>query len=73
MSYQKEGELVLERSGTSSLSDQRIYQIAESKAQELVLEQGKRMLDNEKWWTHDMNNQTSATVGNQLTVRSNLD
>jgi hypothetical protein len=41
MSYHKASELVLERTGTSSLSDQRIYQIVQTKAAELVAEQGE--------------------------------
>ena len=41
MSYQKASELVLERTGTSRLSDQRIYQIVQTKAAELVVEQTK--------------------------------
>ncbi len=41
LSYQKASELVLERSGTSRLSDQRIYQIVQAKAAELVAEQTK--------------------------------
>lgn len=39
LSYQKTSQLVRERSGTACLSDQRIYQIVEQKAQELVAEQ----------------------------------
>ena len=41
LSYQKVSELVLERTGTSSLSDQRIYQIVEEKAAELVAKQAE--------------------------------
>lgn len=48
LSYQKASELVLERSGTSGLSDQRIYQIVASKAKELVLEQGKSISRSEE-------------------------
>ena len=43
LSYQKVSELVVERTGTSSLSDQRIYQIVEEKAGELVAEQAQRI------------------------------
>lgn len=43
LSYQKASELVKERSGTSSLSDQRIYQIVEEKAAELVVEQAEKI------------------------------
>lgn len=39
LSYQKASELVSERSGTSHLSDQRIYQMVQEKAAELVEEQ----------------------------------
>lgn len=48
LSYQKASELVLERSGTSRLSDQRIYQIVASKAKELVSEQGKSIRRSEE-------------------------
>ena len=41
LSYQKASELVLERTGTSSLSDQRIYQIVRTKAAQLVAEQAE--------------------------------
>ena len=41
MSYQKASELVMERSGSSRLSDQRIYQIVQAKAAELVAEQAE--------------------------------
>jgi hypothetical protein len=41
LSYEKASELVSERSGTSALSDQRIYQIVQSKAAELVREQAE--------------------------------
>lgn len=40
-SYQKASELVLERTGTSSLSDQRIYQTVQTKAAELVAKQAE--------------------------------
>jgi hypothetical protein len=43
LSYQKVSELVSERSGTSDLSDQRIYQIVQTKALELVAEQTSRI------------------------------
>jgi len=48
LSYQKASELVLERSGTSGLSDQRIYQIVEAKALELVAEQARIISRNSK-------------------------
>jgi hypothetical protein len=41
LSYQKTSELVLERTGTSSVSDQRIYKIVEAQAAELVAEQAQ--------------------------------
>jgi hypothetical protein len=39
LSYEKASELVLERSGSSRLSDQRIYQMVQDKAEELVDQQ----------------------------------
>jgi gamma-glutamylcyclotransferase (GGCT)/AIG2-like uncharacterized protein YtfP len=41
LSYQKASELVSERTGTSSLSEQRIYKIVEAQAAELVAEQAQ--------------------------------
>lgn len=41
LSYQKTSELVLERTGTSSLSDQRIYRMVQTKAAQLVAEQSE--------------------------------
>jgi len=41
LSYQKASELVMERSGSNCLSDQRIYQLVQAKALELVAEQAK--------------------------------
>lgn len=47
LSYEKVSQLVAERSGTSSLSDQRIYQMVEEKASELVGEQREKIKENE--------------------------
>lgn len=46
LSYQKASELVRERTGTSRLSDQRIYQIVEEKATALVAEQAEIIVEN---------------------------
>ena len=46
LSYQKASELVLERSGTSSLSDQRIHHIVEEKAAEVVAQQAEMISQN---------------------------
>lgn len=48
LSYAKTSQLVFERSGTSSLSDQRIYQMVEEKALGLTSEQKKLIRANEK-------------------------
>lgn len=48
LSYEKVSELVSERSGTSRLSDQRIYHIVQAEAAELISEQKKLISQNQK-------------------------
>ena len=47
-SYEKVSELVLERSGSSRLSDQRIYQMVQEKAAESVIGQKEIIRQSEK-------------------------